>query len=308
MNIYEGKNSSARSIFIEDITRIDCSVFSPSQGIMGQSWHVDIELTGVPDEHGFIYDFGKLRKLVRAVFSSTIDHALLIPIMSKQVSFTETAEGERWNLTAFSRLTNQEARWEYICPKGAVYPMRTLNINLNAVEQECARLIRHRLPTQIEKVSVKLREEIADYQASFFRYTHGITVHEGMCQRLFHGHRSLLTVRVDGERREDLENFVTHELFGSSVHIAGSKQIVDGEYLVGHRSKANAPVVLSYEVERGRYQASLPGNHVFVVDGETTIETIAFELVKVLKEKLDLPSKIQVICHEGIGKGAIAEL
>jgi L-lactate utilization protein LutC len=77
---------------------------------------------------------------------------------------------------------------------------------------------------------------------------------------------------------------------------------------VGHRSKSNAPVVLSYEVERGRYQASLPGNHVFVVDGETTIETIAFELVKVLKEKLDLPSKIQVICHEGIGKGAIAEL
>jgi 6-pyruvoyl-tetrahydropterin synthase len=308
---FEPKNftsSNVRTIFIEDIDRIDCAIFSPSQGIMGQSWHVDVFLSGSVDENGFIHDFSHLRKLVKNVLRSSIDHALLIPIMSKQVAFKETDKGEHWDLKAFSRLTNYEAQWEYTCPKGAVYPIRSVNISKSIVEQECSRLIRHRLPTQVEKVSVKLREEIAESQATFFRYTHGITNHDGLCQRLFHGHRSLIGIHIDGERREDLEQFVAHELLGSSVHVASVSQIESGHVEAGKRGSGLEPISISYEGQGGHYRAKIPARNLFVVQGETSIETIAYQLVKDLKERMDISSKIQVLCCEGIGKGALAEL
>ena len=50
-------------------------------------------------------------------------------------------------------------------------------------------------------------------------------------------------------------------------------------------------------------------NRVFLVEGETSIESIAQELAKLIgSEGVDLGAPIKVKCFEGIGKGAIAEL
>jgi 6-pyruvoyl-tetrahydropterin synthase len=65
-------------------------IFDPVRGILGQSWHLDVEVTGALDDNRFVYDFAKLKKLVRNVAKTSIDHALVIPVGSQKVNFSES--------------------------------------------------------------------------------------------------------------------------------------------------------------------------------------------------------------------------
>lgn len=298
----EDDNPFVGTLFIKDIDRLDCAVFDPSIGVVGQSWYVDIEVTGQLDENGFVYDFSHLKKLVKSVLKSSLDHALIIPVQSTHVHYQETASGEMWHLKAKTRLTGLDSDWTYQCPKGAVYPIRAVKISKEIIEQECARLIRHRLGESIGKVSVKFRAELGAGADSFFRYTHGITDHQGLCQRLFHGHRSKIEVYVSGDRRRDLEQYLAHDLFGSSIHIASRSQVVKND------NDKDDVICLVYQGTLGHYKAKLPSNRVFFVNEQTSIERISQQLVKLLGEKIGQSKGVKVVCYEGIDKGASAEL
>lgn len=306
----EGKERYSR-LFINDIDKIDCATFEPSVGVVGQSWMVDITIAGSLDSNGFVYDFSHLKSLVKQVLKSTIDHTLVIPVQSKLVHYQETERGELWRLQAKSRLTGMNSEWTYLCPKGAVYPMRAVNVTRELIEAECSRLIRHRLPEEITSVEVHLRKEDVVSGQAFFRYSHGITGHEGLCQRLFHGHRSLIEVQVADERRHDLEAWLAHEVLGSVVHVASIKQLVNppADVKPGTRAEYTTPLTISYKGSLGDYEATVPANRVFLTDEETSIESIAYELAKlVASEGVEVGGPIRVKCFEGIGKGAIAEI
>lgn len=298
-------------LFINDIDKIDCAIFDPSVGVVGQSWIVDITVAGQLDSNGFVYDFSHLKSLVKQVLKSTIDHTLVIPVQSKLVHYQETERGELWRLQAKSRLTGVNSDWTYLCPKGAVYPMRAINVTRELVEAECSRLIRHRLPEEITSVDVHLRKEEVSSGQAFFRYSHGISGHHGLCQRLFHGHRSLIEVQVSDERRHDLEQWLAHEVLGSIVHVASLKQLVDppADICAGTRPDSTTPLKISYKGTLGDYEATVPANRVFITEEETSIESIAFELANLIaKEGIEVGGAIRVKCFEGIGKGAIAEI
>lgn len=298
-------------LFIQDVDKIDCAIFDPSVGVVGQSWYVDITVSGQLDSNGFVYDFSHLKKLVKQVLKASLDHTLIIPVQSKLVHYQDTDRGELWRLQAKSRLTGVNSEWSYLCPKGAVYPIRSVQVTREIVEQECSRLVRHRLPEEIHSVEVHLRKEEERAGQSFFRYSHGITGHEGLCQRLFHGHRSMIEVYVADERRHDLEQWLAHEVLGSIVHIASMTQLVNpaADLRPGVRSENQTPLTIAYEASKGRYEATVPANRVFLVEAETSVESIAQELAKLIgSEGVDLGAPIKVKCFEGIGKGAIAEL
>lgn len=301
------EQSTSGTLFVRDIDRIDCAVFDPSIGVIGQSWYVDIEVDGQLDQNGFVYDFSQLKKLVKAVLKQTVDHALLIPIMSKHVHFQETELGELWQLKAKTRLTGLDSDWTYQCPKGAVYPVRTIKITQEILEQECSKLIRHRLGNTIHRVDIKLRSEAANNGDSFFRYTHGITHHEGLCQRLFHGHRSRIEVYIADERRRDLEQYIAHDVFGSIIHVASINQIKDAKFDPRSRPTGQEPITLAYESSLGYYEAKIPANRIFFVEKETSVEWLAKEIATLLAEQTQEPA-IKVRCFEGIGKGAVAEV
>lgn len=306
----EGKERSGR-LFINDIDKIDCAIFDPSVGVVGQSWFVDITVAGKLDSNGFVYDFSHLKKLVKQVLKDTVDHTLIIPVQSKLVHYQETDRGELWRLSAKSRLTGVNSDWTYLCPKGAVYPIRAVTVTRELVEAECSRLVRHRLPESVASVEIHLRKEEVESGQSYFRYSHGITGHEGMCQRLFHGHRSLVEVFVADERRHDLEQWLAHEVLGSIVHIASINQVVnpDDDLRPGVRSESTKPLTLSYRASLGLYEATVPSNRVFLVEGETSIESLSIELAKLIaNEGVEIGAPIKVKCFEGIGKGAIAEI
>jgi len=297
------------AVFIKELTNLDCAIFDPSQGIVGQSWHVDVVVHGALNDLGFVYDFSHLKSLVRQSLKDSIDHALVIPVGSKNVDFTEGDNGECWKLHARCRINNNNCHWEYDCPKGAVYPIRCTTITTKAISQEINRLMRHRLPDTVSKVEVQLREEDSEPTEAFFRYTHGISGHEGLCQRLFHGHRSRIEVFVDEERRADLEHYVARDLFGNGIHVVTPSQVLNqGSLEIGSRGTTNDPIDLSYTSTLGTYSAKIPANQIFVVENETSIECISRQLALTIKKKEGGNSRIKVQVYEGIRKGAITEL
>ncbi len=297
----------ASNLFIKDITKIDCAIFDPAIGILGQSWIMDVIINGELDNNGFVYDFSKLKNLVRQTTKQTIDHALLLPVSSRAVHYKEVGNEEFWQLHACSKLLERDFIWEYLCPKGATFPIHAVAIKPALVEQEFSKILKHRLPGEISSVQVFLREEVLAQTEASFRYTHGIRGHEGLCQRPFHGHRSRIEVYVNKDRRPDLEQYVVRELFDSNIHIASSSQILSGPAEVGRRLETSDPVKLSYVGSLGRYEAIVPSNRLFVVDGDTSIECITLQISKDLETKLPPRSHLKVLVNEGIDKGSFFE-
>jgi 6-pyruvoyl-tetrahydropterin synthase len=296
------------TLFVRDVAKIDSALFDPSLGIVGHSWYVDVWLTGTLDSNGFVFDFSPLKKLIKQTLSTTLDHALILPVGSQMVQYSELENSERWTVKSRARGEDKDARWDYASPKGSVFPVHTVALKNTSIEQEFSRILRHRLPPTVSQLLVKLREEQISPTEASFRYTHGITGHEGLCQRLFHGHRSRMEIYIGEERRPDLEHFVVREIFGNTVHIATLNQIKSGNGEIGQRGKPGESVTLGYSGSLGQFEATLPADRVFFVEGETSIESIAREVARVIKREERPNDRIRTVCYEGIDKGAEATL
>lgn len=296
------------SIFLQDITKIDCAVFDPSKGIVGQTWKVDVTIVGPLGDNGFVIDFGMVKKMVRQTLKSSLDHALIIPINSQAVQFKGMDRGERWRMRARPTKAEADQDWEYMGPAGAIFPLRCVALNRQTIEQEFTRQLRHRLPQELMQVTVQMREEEVVATEAVFRYSHGIARHAGMCQRLFHGHRSRIQVHVGEERRPDLEHYIARDVLGGNVHIATPSQFVQGMIEPGTRGKTRDSVVLAYEGSLGFYEAILPADRVFCVETETSIECITHELARLVKREENTSERVRVMCYEGADKGAVAEV
>lgn len=305
----KGENDGEESgtLFIRDVTKLDCAIFDAASGVIGQSWHVDLTVSGTLDSNGFVTDFAPLKKLVKGVLDSTLDHALLIPVGSQMVQYAETQKGEHWRLRAKDRMTQTDFTVDYECPKGAVFPIHAVALKTTIIEQEFSRLLRHRLPESVLQIGIKLREEKLKPTEATYRYTHGLPGHEGLCQRLFHGHRSRIEVYIGNERRPDLEHFIAREVFGTNVHIASPQQVRSGPISIGKRLASTEPITLAFSGSLGSYVGTLPANRVFFVERETSIECIAHQLARLLKKEEAPTDRVRVIAFEGINKGAIAE-
>jgi 6-pyruvoyl-tetrahydropterin synthase len=300
------------SIFLNDVTKVDCAIFDPSKGVFGQSWQVDVTLSGPLGETGFVYDFSSLKKMVRQVLKSSVDHALIMPINSQVVQFKGMEmrgadKSECWHMKSRVGKTGAECEWSYRSPTGAVFPSRAVAVNRQVLEQEVVKSLKHRLPQEILTVSVTLKEVETDPTEAVFRYTHGIARHDGMCQRLFHGHRCALQIFVGDERRPDLEHYVARDVMGSHVHIATPSQFKVGMIEPGTRAKTKEPITLGYEGTQGYFEATMPADRIFCVERETSIECITLELARLVKREENTTEKVRVLCYEGINKGASAE-
>lgn len=303
-------SQSCGTLFIKDVAKIDCALFDPTLGIIGQTWYVDVFLTGPLDDNGFVYDFSPLKAMIKNILSSSFDHTTIIPVGSQSVQYGESEGLEHWQLRSKPR-GGDEVLWSYVCPKNAVFPIRCIALKTLIIEQELSRILRHRLEAPIQSLAVKLREEVTSPTEASYRYTHGISGHKGLCQRLFHGHRSRIEVYVGEERRPDLEHYIVRDIFGSNVHIATAQQIKSGaEHFTepGRRGTSDAPVTLAFKGNLGYYEGTLPASRIFLVEQETSVECISREIARVIKREENTAEKIRIVCYEGIDKGAITEV
>ncbi|GGX77883.1 hypothetical protein GCM10007160_01390 [Litchfieldella qijiaojingensis] len=277
------------TLFVNALTQIDASLWCPTRGLVGASWHVDAELDGELGEDGMLFDFGEVKPWIKSRLDAGADHTLLVPTRAPGVSVQECSEG--------------------LCIRGSTpYPMEIRGprqaftlLPWNAIDAErlsthfSAELMR-RPPPRVNDIRLTLREETIDGAA--YCYSHGLKRHAGNCQRIAHGHRSCLHIWKNGQRDAQLEMDWANWL--------ADRYLVDEEDIVTDGDTETQGLLTSrYQAPQGRFFLRLPAARCAVLPSPTTVEHIATWLATEIAR--DSRQRIRVQAFEGINKGAIAE-
>ena len=280
------------TLFVDQLTVIDCSVLDPDDGLVGESWIVDIELTGPLDEQGMVLDFSAVKKQIKRAIDGLVDHRLLVPLRHAGLHVVE--KGERLELS-FRDSKNQ--LWQHGSPLFAV-----CGIPVKAVTPETlAPWVQQQVQAELAagmQLQLRLRAERID--GPHYRYSHGLQQHDGACQRIAHGHRSRIEIEIDGKRAADWE-----QRWAERFH---DIYLVTRSHIVRESQEGSTPMLeLRYRAREGDYSLRLPKARCHLLDGESTVEQIAAYLAHATQRELGR-SGIRVRAFEGVQKGALAQV
>ncbi|HTN35099.1 MAG TPA: 6-carboxytetrahydropterin synthase [Marinobacter sp.] len=278
-------------LFVDNLTVIDFAYLDPIRGLVGESWIADIVLGGDLDDQGMVFDFSDVKRTIKRVIDEQVDHCLVIP---SQYSGLTRSEHEpdtfRWALTNGTHIVHQS-------PQEAVVWLPAEQIDRSAVASLLERELIAALPENVVSVEVILREEVIE--GAYYHYAHGLKKHLGNCQRIAHGHRSLIRIDRNGQRAQDLERDWAarwQDIYvGTEADIAGRNVDESG---VKH-------ITFAYESNQGAFALTLPESQVYLIDTDTTVELIAAHIADQIKAEFPADT-IRVKAYEGVGKGAMA--
>ncbi|MDX7769797.1 6-carboxytetrahydropterin synthase [Aeromonas caviae] len=290
-------------LFVRDLTVIDSSYLCERRGMVGESWLVDIEMSGELNEMSMLLDFGRVKKLIKSIIDEEVDHKLLVP--------TECP------LVHVNALDNDESTVDLLRPGRAIHlrcPTQGFafipapQVDKESVTRYLLGVLAKRLPSNIKDLSLTLRSE--RIEGAFYHYSHGLKKHDGNCQRIAHGHRSPVEILVDGERDEELE-FNWAERWADIYLGTEEDRVALGELALSERAEAslkegNAHYIgFKYVAPQGLFQLAMPAAEVEMIDTDTTIELLAHYIAREVKKQVG-DKFVKIVAYEGVGKGAIA--
>lgn len=277
-------------LFVNDLTVIDFSYFDSQRGILGESWSVDIELSGELDEQGMVFDFGHVKKAIKNIIDEEVDHRFLISSQTKGLDIKETRN--RFELS----WENVMGNYRHSSPKDAVVIMDVKTINKKSVAKYLTDKITEALPDNVSKVSIELNEE--HIEGAYYHYSHGLKKHEGNCQRIVHGHRSSIEIYENHQRNPELENYWAACF--RNIYIGSSEDLKNEELIDGKQH-----MTFSYKANQGTFSVTLPSKRVYIIETDSTVELIATHIAQQCA-KANPSNHYKIKAFEGIGKGAIA--
>ena len=171
-------------LFVRDLTVIDASYLSAARGMVGESWLVDVELSGELNAMSMLLDFARVKKEIKAIIDAEVDHRLLIPVGSACTHVSAAADSLCVDFMRPERSIHLRAPAQAFC----LLPAE--EVTASTVSDYLRQTIRLRLPGNIEGLTIHLRPEAI--ATAFYHYSHGLKKHDGNCQRIAHGHRSML--------------------------------------------------------------------------------------------------------------------
>lgn len=276
-------------LFVDNLTHVDFSYLHPERGLVGESWDASVVLDGGLDDQGMICDFGVVKKRMKQWLDSHVDHLLLVPTLMPGVAVVheqgrvivdwQYADGRQFQCRA---------------PEQAIALLPVAEINQKTVALWCQQQLLELFPQQVRAVELAFCAEAIE--GAFYHYSHGLQQHQGNCQRIAHGHRSRIEIRLDGKRRQDVERFWA-EAF-ADIYL-GTRAHLQPEPLQGHYRFA-------YEAPQGHFELLLPQQVCYLMETETTVERIAAHLAEQIAAEYP-HTQVCVRAYEGPGKGAIAE-
>ncbi len=275
-------------LFVDNLTVMDFSFLDRERGVVGESWIVDIELTGELDEQGMVFDFGNVKKQIKQFIDAQADHRLLVPAASPGCSTRVSGEqlSVDFPLSSGAMIRHQS-------PRDAVLLLAEDSVDAGQIAKDLQAQLKSILPENVRDVLIMLRPEAI--RDAYFHYSHGLQKHQGQCQRIAHGHRSRLEISTDGERNVALEAQWTQRL--ADIYIATDSHVVE-EF----DHKGIAHLQLAYTAAQGEFAMSLPREQVFVMPRVSTVENIAMHLAELVAG--DVSGDVLVKAFEGVGKGA----
>ncbi|MFM5056350.1 6-carboxytetrahydropterin synthase [Aeromonas caviae] len=290
-------------LFVRDLTVIDSSYLCERRGMVGESWLVDIEMSGELNEMSMLLDFGRVKKLIKSIIDEEVDHKLLVP--------TECP------LVHVHALENDESTVDLLRPGRAIHlrcPTQGFafipapQVDKESVTRYLLGVLAKRLPGNIKDLSLTLRSE--RIEGAFYHYSHGLKKHDGNCQRIAHGHRSPIEILVDGERDEELE-FNWAERWADIYLGTEEDRVALGELALSERAEASLKegdahyIGFKYVAPQGLFQLAMPAVEVEMIDTDTTIELLAHYIAREVKKQVG-DKFVKIVAYEGVGKGAIA--
>jgi 6-pyruvoyl-tetrahydropterin synthase len=283
----------AQTLFLRDFTALDFACLDEVAGLQGESLYVSAELEGELDEEGFILDFGPAKKILKQVVDSALDHKLVVPALHPLLQGTLRG-------LSFGGL-------QYEAPAEAVALLEGKAITIPLLERFLAEAAQPLLPANVAAVRFQLRTDPRFIQEPHFRYTHGLRLHKGNCQRLLHGHRNPVEVRIGGERSRKWEEFLAREWDGAHFVYAPTLENRDSLDLpLGRRVPAHGGFgCIAYSAPQGAFRATLPASRLILLETEPSIENIAGLGAGRIRQAGERAEAIQVVAFEGLNKGAV---
>lgn len=273
-------------LFVEQLTVIDCAYLDAERGLVGESWIVDLELDGDLDAQGMVLDFGEVKKKLRKAVEDAADHKLLVPARSPALDLVLSGEGSGLAFKAAAGAIEHQAPARALCTLDA----ETVTPDSLAAHLRVA--VEKVVPDNVSAARLSLRHE--PIEGSYYHYTHGLKKHAGQCQRIAHGHRSRLQIRVNGRREERLERLWAERW--RDIYLGTAADIV---------AHGKGRIRFEYRAGEGEFALELPVERCDLLQTDSTVENIAEHLAaQVAAERPG--AQVEVRAYEGIMKGAVA--
>ena len=275
-------------LFVNRLTVIDCSYLDSERGLLGESWIVDIVLSGGLDDQGMVLDFGEVKRSVKRLIDERFDHKLLVP--AQHDGLIQTTRDRQLHIDFRTR---DGGTIRHRSPPDAVTLIESAAVTQESMVRAIESALRPIMPANVETLSIRLSTETIE--GACYQYSHGLKLHCGNCQRIAHGHRSRLLIERNGERDTALENDWCQRWH--DIYIGTREDLVE---------QNPGEMTFAYEAEQGQFQLQLPAGHCYLIDTESTVENLAQHIADTLKDEHPGDS-FRVWAFEGVDKGAIGE-
>lgn len=282
------------ALFVDQLTVMDFALFDPKRGIVGESWIVDVILEGDLDEQGMVFDFGHVKKQIKQVIDSVVDHKFVVPAHYADLEVSDlTGNGS----DVLLEIRDRQQRWyRHQSPAQAIVLLESKIVTFEAVKEllveECFKVV----PENVTSIEIALSTE--NIQGDYYHYAHGLKKHLGDCQRIAHGHRSQIHIFENDQRSSELEKIWAEKW--ADIYIGTQEDLHEELEIEGVNYYHFA-----YQSEQGQFELTLPKDNCHMMVNDTTVELIAAHIAKQIK-LLRPDSAITVKAFEGVKKGAIA--
>ena len=88
------------TLFVENLTVVDFSYLHAKRGMVGESWIVDLELSGELDAQGMVFDFGHIKKTVKRTVDARREHLFLRRKFQRLIGAAKCSADDRLLRTA----------------------------------------------------------------------------------------------------------------------------------------------------------------------------------------------------------------
>jgi 6-pyruvoyl-tetrahydropterin synthase len=289
-------------LFVNDLTVIDFSYLCPQRGMVGESWIVDIILDGRLNEQSMVLDFGRVKKQIKRIIDSAVDHKLAVPA---EHSFTHVTHNDQQDTLWVDFMRPAGGSIHLYCPADAFAFIDAEQVTMASITEYLRAVIKRELPDNVDAIQLQLRAE--EISGAYYHYTHGLKKHDGNCQRIAHGHRSRLYVANNGQRNQALEQQwadTWRDIYlGSQDDVVAIAQLQSSQQAAAITEQSH--VGYSYRADQGLFELAIPRAENYIIPTDSTVECIAAYLATQIKRQCP-QTEVKVTAFEGVGKGAIS--
>jgi 6-pyruvoyl-tetrahydropterin synthase len=185
-------------------------------------------------------------------------------------------------------------------PSEAVCLIDSEQVNEESVICYLKKMIMPKMPSNVKAIDIALRAE--ETSSFYYHYSHGLKKHDGNCQRIVHGHRSLIGISLDNIATPRLQKEWSRKW--EDIYLGSYEDLIPASSLKYITAKDD-DYAFSYTSSQGYFELAISKARCDILPCDTTVECIAEYLAKEIK-KANPSNEVKVKAFEGVGKGAIA--